>query len=337
MPSIITPRVPGIPAKGLTPKTWAPVSYTSEVTGLGAGETLPLPQASLQSGFNTPYFIDEIRFTAYTGTYTGIDLAGDISGMIGFQLSASSYAFSRGGFGQTSFVPMILYAPTYSSAASTTNGPLYESMRQAVSATENRRYVTRRWVLPKPLFMPAGDTILAAVNRVAAIGTDIPDITAQVTVIGRALPPNTPTPAKRQIPFVGYYVHPSTATYSEGNFQLLNPFKSDWNVQRMVIATRTTAANGFSTGAGFLESPDGTTRYASIKLTDSLGYKITGSSAGGFVPIADVASRNNDSVWTFSRPLPPNEQYNAAFQITTGTITNTVFDVLFSMVGYRDE
>lgn len=329
----ILPRVPPESSSLATAKTWAPVSYTSEVTGLGAGETLPFPQVSLQSGFNTPYLVDEIRLTAYTGAYTLASVTiGDISSILSYQLGAGKYLFSQGGFGQTPFVPMILYAPTYS------GGGHFENMTQAVTGgTDARRFSTRRWVLPKPLYMPAGDAIVASVARDSVIGTSIPDITAQVTVIGRALPPDTQSPAIRQIPYVGYYIHPSTATFSEGNFQLQNPFNSDWNVQRLILATRNaTANNGVVTGAGFYEN-SGTIRFASLKLSDSLGYKITGSSIGGFIPIGDIASVQTDAAWTFSRPLPPGEQYNATFQITTGSVTNTEFDVLLGLVGYRDE
>ena len=317
-----------------TTKTWAPVSYTSQVTGLSAGQSLPFPQVSLQSGFNTPYLIDEIRFTAYTESYTTAAITvGDLAAIVSYNLHAGPYMFSQGGFGQAAYVPMMLYAPTYSGAAQ------YENVSQLLTATTSRKFTTRRWVLPKPLYMPPGDTIMASVHRTSNIGTAIPNITAQITIIGRALPPSTPPPALRQVPYVGYYVHPSTATYSEANFQLQNPFNSTWNVQRLILGTRNNvqADSGLATGAGFYEDPTGVVRYASLKITDSMGYKVTGSSGGGFIPLADIAAVQRDSAWTFSRPVPPEEQFNVATQITPGSGTNTAFDVLMSFVGYRDE
>jgi hypothetical protein len=345
--SLILPRVAKNPTKSMTAKTWAPVSYTSEVTGLTAGETLLLPQVSLQSGFSTPYLVDEIRFTAYTATAVPATLGsndapfeGDIASILSYQLWTGGLYFSRGGFGQTAFVPMSLYAPTYSGRA------VNESVLQTETAATARRFSTRRWVLPKPLYMAAGDIIQASVARDVTVASGYPAITAQITVIGRALPPDAPVPQVRQVPFVAYYIHPSSSTYSEANFQLQNPNRSTWHVQRMIAATRCDGEADYGTGLlqsmmGFAPGGTSTTastlRYAKIKLTDSLGYKITSGPGGGFVALGDLASPTSDSAWTFSRPLPPNENYNLSVQIVPGTSTNAAFDTMIGFVGYRDE
>jgi len=334
----LLPRVPPRPAPSLTAQTWAPVAYTTEVSGLTAGKTLMMPQVNLQSGFNTPYWVDEIRFTAFTATYDSSGgVQGDISAIIRFQLQTGTHFFSQAALSSPSAVPMILYAPTYSGNAQ------YEQTSQAITNSTVRNYSTRRWVLPKPLWMPAGDIVQATVSREAAFGSAVASITAQMTVIGRAVLPDTKPPPARCIPHVGWFVHPTGAgtsvPYSQANAQFKNPFTSPWYVQRIILNTRDqlNESNGVRTGYGLFEDPSGVSSYAQVQLFDSLGYKITGSSQGGYVPLADVASAVNDASWTFGRPLPPGENYNANFRIVAGSADTTVFSPMISFVGYREE
>lgn len=334
----ILPRVPSRPAPSLTAQSWAPVAYTTEVSGLTAGVTLMMPQVSLQSGFNTPYWVDEIRFTARCGSYDPHSLiVGDISAIISFQLQTGTHFFSQAALSSPSAVPMTLFCPTYSGKAQ------YENVIQSFTSTSNQVYVTRRWVLPKPLWMPAGDLVQAVVSREASFGTSVPSITAQMTVIGRAVLPDTTPPPARCIPHVGWFVHPTgtdtNVAFSQANAQFKNPFNVPWYVQRIVMNTRDQTTGGASvrTGYGFFEDPLSVRSYAQVQLSDSLGYKMTGSSQGGYVPLADVASVANDAAWTFGRPLPPGENYNANFRVLTGSDDTTVFSPMISFVGYREE
>lgn len=340
MPGPILPRVPRRPSPGITPKTWAPVSYTTSVGGLTPGTTLMMPQVSLQSGFNTPYLVDEIRMTAYTGNYeaTSASVFGPLSALVSFQFWTGKYFFSQGMGQQPSAVPMNLYAPTFS------GGGQYEDVEQGISPTLSRRYSTRRWVLPKPLYMPAGDIVQATVTRSGTYATVAPasnsNITAQVTIVGRALPPSTRAPDRRCVPNVGWFSHPAGLAYSEANSALQNPFKTPWYVQRLLLQTvrpNSPANDGVQTGYGFFASADGTRNYATVKITDSLGYKITGPGNGGYLPLGDIASSNNDCAWTFSRELPVDENYNVAFRIVPGSSTNPNFSPMISFVGYREE
>jgi hypothetical protein len=330
----ILPRVPPRAAPSLTATTWAPVAYTTEVSGLTAGVTLMMPQVSLQSGFNTPYWVDEIRFTARTASYDPNSvILGDISAIIEFELQTGTHFFSQAALSSPSPVPMTLFCPTYSGKAQ------YENVIQNFTATSNQVYATRRWVLPKPLWMPAGDLVQAKVRRAASYGTGVPSITAQMTVIGRAVLPDTPPPTARCIPHIGHFTHPTGSTYSQANAQFKNPFTTPWYVQRIVMNTRDQTNSGTSvrTGYGFFEDPLGARSYAQVQISDSLGYKITGSSQGGYVPLADVASFSNDAAWTFGRPLPPGENYNVNFRIVAGSNDTTVFSPMISFVGYREE
>lgn len=317
--------------RGLTPKTWAPVSYSAQVTGLSAGETIPFPQVTLQSGFNTPYLIDEIRLMASMGV-TGLSTVIPAA-FISFQLSAGRHQFSSGAPNQTPYVPMCLFGPTYSSTGAKED----VSVPINTGTLVQRRYSTRRWVLPKPLFMEAGDTIHASVSRDASYGSSLGDISAWVTVIGRALPPGTPHPAKRCIPYVSYFIHPVANQYSEATNQVLrNTNAVPWTVQRLILVSRSGGASTVALGTGMYENSS-PSNYATVRIGDSLGYKVTGSSAGGFVPLSDVATFYNNVAWTFSRTLPPQAYYNVAFNLVRGAGTPTGFQPMISFVGYREE
>lgn len=334
----ILPRVPSRPAPSLTAQTWAPVAYTTEVSGLTAGKSLMMPQVNLQSGFNTPYWVDEIRFTAFTASYNSSGgVQGDISAIISYQLQTGVHFFSQAALSSGSPVPMILYAPTYSGNAQ------YDQTIQSIDNTTVRNYSTRRWVLPKPLWMPAGDIVQARVHRSTDFGTAVASITAQMTVVGRAVLPDTPPPPARCIPHVGHFTHPTgtgtSVAFSMANAQFKNPFQTPWYVQRIVLNTRDQLGetSGVRTGYGLFEDPTGVLSYAQVQLFDSLGYKITGSNAGDYVPLADVASAANDAAWTFGRPLPPGENYNVSFRVVAGSSDTTVFSPMISFVGYREE
>lgn len=323
----VLPDVSKRARKSLTANTWAPVSYTSEVSGLTAGTTLVLPQVSLQSGFNTPYLVDEIRMTAFTEPYDGVTAAttSDIAALLSFQFWTGSYYFSQSLTGaQPSAVPMWLFCPTYSSSA----------CREHVYSAD-RWMSVRRWVFPKPLYMSPGDIVQATVLRDSTIGTIVPDITARVTIVGRALPPGTPGPAVRQVPAVAWFKHPAGQAYSEATIELQNPFKTDWHVQRLIMQSYASDdAGGFNTGRGFFVNT--TTGYGLVRISDSLGYKVTGSSQGGFIPLGDVASPYTNCAWTFNREIAPDANFNVAFQIIPGSFTANL-SPLISFVGYRNE
>lgn len=337
------PRVTRRPDPSPTARVWAPVSYTSRVLGLTPGQSLLMPQGTLQSGFNTPYFIDEIRFSVHTGTDANALVAApvpDIASMLSFQLQTGSYFFSQAALGSLSTVPMMLYAPTYSGHAQA------EGFAQGIGSGTSRFFATRRWVLPKPLWMPPGDLLQATVSRDVLYGSSLSSVDAHVTVVGRALPPDAKPPATRCIPHVGWYVQGldssnNALTYSEATAQLQNPFKVPWHVQRIILNTRfnpSSPSNSVGTTAAITEDRTGVTEYVRVRLSDSLGYKITGSTRGGFVPLADVADGINDGAWTFGRAIPPNENFNAAFMLVPGTGTNyNQLQPMISMVGYREE
>lgn len=332
------PRVSPLPVKSMTAQNWVPVSYTSTVTGLTAGQTLMMPQVTLQSGFNTPYFVDEIRFTAFTAAAdTTSSRSTDIASFLSFQLQTGHFYFSQSALGSPSSVPMNMYAPTFS-----TNAQWESVFGVKSSSTAGSLYATRRWLLPKPLWMPPGDIIQATITRDVAVGSSLSNITAQMTVIGRALPPHSAKPVARCVPHVGWFLHPISTTHSAATQQLRNPFKVPWNVQRLILESRATFDANFNTnslgGYGFFESPDASQSYFQIRISDSLGYKVTGSSLGGYVPLGDVAAAINDGAWTFSRPLPVDQNFNVDFNfIGGGSLTSSKLQPMISFVGYREE
>lgn len=322
---VLRPINPGLVGnKGLGPnpiaKRGAPISLTAQVTNVTAGSTRVFNTAALQPGYRIPYLIDEIRFD--------LDHAIAAIGFADYYLLATQVKFVFT-IGQHQFsqvpIPMALYAPEYSVYGNVENGKDSE----AVLSTQT--FERRRWALPKPIWLGAGDTIQCSIVRpvtgIAAIDNANLN-TASITYVGRTMPPGSPPPPIRNVPWVAYYQHPSTVTYSESNDQFRNKFLKPWHIQRTVAAV-----TGVNVGSNFdVYMFESTARYATVKINDSLGYQISRD----FIPMADLYAAGYGDAWTFSRSIGPRAQINVAFN-TYDPASTGALSPMVSFVGYREE
>jgi hypothetical protein len=307
----------------------APVAFSASLSDLTPETTYNLNTQTLQPGFRTPYWIDEIRIAA--SGVTLIDALGNFSGIAGFieaKFQTGHYAFSRNP------VPMGLHAPRWSrlDAGQAINGAGYN-----VNGSNRRSYATMRWPLPKPLFMPAGDAVQCLIRYTPYLpltsfneGAGFTLNRLNVTYVGRLAAPGTPPPDKRHIPWLSWFQKPTTAGYAQTNDEFRNPF-SDKPLYVQRFTSRAYAAVQAGGASAFVEGPSipGDT----VRLHDSLGYAIVPD----YAPLNDVFDGTR-AAWTFGRTLGPREQFDLQLQNlspTSGTASVGYSQV--GIVGFREE
>lgn len=339
--TLVIPTTPQFPIETLAPNTvtvqyanaklgGAPVVFSAETT-LANGKTAVLNAQTLQSGFRTSYFIDEIRISMYTEKFTSAtplpsNLLTGLSGLVSILFQTGKYMFSK------EAIPVGIMAPVF--GADFGNIP-------CGNTDQYRSFSSVRWMLPKPLFMPAGDVILANVSLatnsiLAALFSTTPCVTVTVTYVGRIIPQGF-VAQSREVPWLAYWSRNASTLFDSATTRFRNPFTVPAHVQRFTQRTYkfvSSAPAEYAEVSAEAQIYDSTTPYQEISITDSRGYFITNK----FFPIGDVfdASRH---AWTFGRQLSPREQFNmqAKTENLSGMPANTDYITNIGLVGYRSE
>ena len=296
----------------------APVAFSAQtLASIEVGTNTPLNVGTLQLGFRSGYWIDEIRMGAWTNQLGGVTSLNGVGGVVAFQFQTGTKQFSKNA------VPMGLYAPVFSQNdfgdAQTAGAGTYVSFSRV------------RWKLPKPLFMNPGDAIQCNVFNRSTVLSNKP-INASVTYIGRALAQGAQPPISRQVPWIGWFEKDSNLAYAECTNELQNPFTSRLIVERFTSRTyRSTTGETPVSSLMLSQLPNAAgDGYCEVRLEDSLGYAIVPQ----FAPIGAVFDTSRHA-WTFSRTMGPREQFNLSMR-NAGTVTTRFFSQV-AMIGYRDE
>jgi len=299
----------------------APVAFSAQTAApIAIGANAPLNVGTLQLGFRSGYWIDEIRMNAWTPEHTGLTPAvTGLSSYVAFQFQTGTKQFSKNA------VPMGLYAPVFS---------INDSGAEITSLTKFTAFSRVRWKLPKPLYMNPGDAIQCNVfaNKIAIVDTQL-TVNASVTYIGRALAQGAKPPISRQVPWVGWFQKDSDTTFAGCTNELQNPFTSRLIIERFTSRTyQNGAAGAFSEVMAAAQLANGAgDAYCEIHIDDSLGYQIVPKFHG--VGMVFDTSRH---AWTFSRSMGPREQFNVQLRNAGNAVVNK-FLTQVGMVGYRDE
>jgi len=314
----------------------APIAFTASASGLVNGQSIMLDTGTLQSGFRTPYFIDEIRIQVVTDEFKviggGFAWPG-IGGDLRVKFQTGNRQFSK------LPVPIGLYGPVFSNQDFGTVDSGADDDGDAV----RRSYSNVRWPLPKPIWMAPGDVIQAVFDydAVGIVGAPKPPVTVNVTYIGRAIAPGTPAPDTRQIPWVSFFEYETNDGYLSTTDEFRNPFTYPMIVQRFTERTfyeelpnqnlREELSRGQTPA---MLNTNG--QFVSMRLYDSLGYAIVKE----FAPIGLVMDTSRHA-WTFSRSLGAREQFDLTLRTDdlAGVAGTPVagWYTFTGMVGYRDE
>jgi hypothetical protein len=336
----VAAQTPGL-GKNPIARAGAPIALTSELVGnIAAGSGAVFPTIGLQPGNRTPYWIDEVRILIGVDRTSG-SRQGAVPAALRLFFETGAYKVSRVP------VPAMLFSQVYGIHEYIQGRPSVVGLQQGSD------FYNYRWVLPKPLYMPAGDVLQCRVNRDLEFSPSAALLNVVLTYVGRACAPNEAPPAVRNVPWVAHYHYPYSSTYAEMNDEFRNPFLAPLVVQRliarmvdrgsviiepfqhMVVPEGDSTFGGDETMGSFMLPGGGGgfgDDYVSVKIQDSLGYMIVPN----MTPLGMVIEPSR-SAWTFNRKLSAREQISIAFETTIAGGTRNFFDTFVSMVGFREE
>jgi len=290
----------------------APLLLGTSVTLTAPGETAIPKVAHLQNPFRTSTLIDEVRFTIKSMVTS--EPATGMGGIIHAKFALGRIALSE------KFVPIWNY------------GTLFTTHLENEVAQQEGQFATYctfshyRWILPKPLFVPEGNQLVPTFLRDPTMGTDAGTVTVNVAYAGRALQPGARIPTKLNVPFVGYFEHPSTSEYSQSDAKdLYNPFQVPLRIQRLVGRVLTGTFDGVTAGVISPIAPQ-------LKIIDSNGYSIVDNSSANYTPFNAIFDAQRRA-WTYNRALKAKEWITVQSRFPGGATVR----LQISAVGYREE
>lgn len=302
----------------------SPLILQAQISPPAGGGSFGLADTTrLENPFQTPMWIDEIRFRlpAVEGVTKGSAWS-----RIRVELKLGELSLTRG------FVPISL---------------LGKVLNDSVTIGEDGSPDIFTWKLPKPLFVPAREFLRPTMYYETYSGA--PARTVTIIYCCRPVPKGTPTPSKLQVPWVSFFKPPDlTVVDSSGAADttnqstpsdLYNPWDEDLHIQRFI---------GRLMGQDLGEN-DGRMSLASANVDLATGLVTTGTMVSAqdsfnnilirdVTPFAHVFSFI-DRAWTVNCVLPPKGFYlftvdrlwsnyrpEATFTATVG----------ISMVGWRE-
>lgn len=308
-----------------TPTT--PVLFSVPFISLAERQVAFPDMALMSSRMRRPMWVDEIRFQYVFTNANYINMGYSLR--CSLKLGRIAITSTRGG---GNHIPIWNFGPA-----------LQTARWSEVNADGTRIYGNFRWKLPKPLYIPAGQSLIPEFSRSADGFGGTCDVT--IGVVGRDLGDAAqPMPEKLDVPFVAFY-EPDTLVTSaiSSELDIVNPFLVPLAVQRFIgrqFQHNPTAATGATQvsaeGAAYTTIVDALSNdIANIAIKDSYGQNVVRD----IVPMGDVFDPLQRG-WVFQRILQPKERfvmqlssiYNAA-NFPSGIYARP----MISMIGYREE
>lgn len=303
--------------------TTTPILFSSDFMTITDRAVVTPDMSKYTSIFRRPTLVDEIRFTFMWKAANFQSLASSIRCKLNlgrYKLTSTRDGGTTGG--GSDFVPIWNFGP----ALQQTN--VVEGVLDQSSTGNNVTLGHFRWRLPKPLYMPAGQTLTPQFYRRDALGGSA---YINIAIAGRQLGEADREPPKTiAVPFVTYWEPPLLATTGISmSLDLFNPFLVPLNVQRFVGRQYTQDGNNRGEDYLFTGIP-GT--ICNVVQADSWGNEIVGDSTD-MGSVYDYITRT----WTFNRVLNAKERY--VVNILNNFVTNSAQFALpeISMVGWREE
>lgn len=311
-----------------------PVLFSTPLFTLAERQSA-IPDMSLMSSrMRRPMWVDEIRFVVAAAFTRVINLGYTIRCKLNVGRTAITSTRDGG-----NHVPVWNFGPALHHAGFSEN---------AYDASGTTPVVTGhfRWKLPKPMYLPPGQSLTPSFYRTADGWGG--NVYAGIAVVGRDLGDIAePAPVKTDVPYVAYYEPTggqSSAISSE--LDLTNPFVVPLAVQRFIgrqLQTTLVGGPGATPTAGEFGGVSGNataptelyTDIASVQLKDSYGQNVTRDLIS-FGNAFDPLSRG----WTFQRILQPKERYLVQLQSILNASnypSGAYTQPMISMIGWREE
>lgn len=177
-----------------------------------------------------------------------------------------------------------------------------------------------RWVLPRPMYVPANANVDIVVSR----GTDIDptfvaaSFTTRVSLIGEYA---DKTEESSDVPFISSFF-PEAGRMFSNDRELKNTLDRDIEVQRFI--GRVFNIDGVTLGGEYI-TPGSQT----VSIRDPQGYAVTGAPYGGFAPFNTVFPWNG-RVWNIKRTMKPNQNYSVALGVSPTTLVRPLVSIVAS-------
>jgi len=307
----------------------SPVMMQATVT-LAQNQILEPDASRFQNPFNTPMWIDEIRFRASLGAAGGGFRPPLLSIRASLQMGR---AFLTNG-----------YIPIGNFGKVLTNDPRDVSSFATINSYENENSF-HCFKLAHPLFVPPNELLVPKFQYEGKYG-DLGSIDVDVIYAGRSLPANFPTPKEQWHPWIAAFDTPPLAmTQGQSDStlsteaQLVNPFDEDLYIRHFIGRSAvilsgpaiSTIAELCGTDVAPTTSASNFFRDTTVRATDSFG-NILVRDATPFTHLFHYSDR----AWTVNSKLPTKGFY--IFQIDRNyntTQASATGAVAVSMVGYR--
>lgn len=316
-------NVPGYRGGGI------PFFAAADVTLNAGGTAPPFDSRRLGNPYRQAMVIDEIHFQIKTVATPG----GDTQPPAGANMGGSVRARFKLGRVEVShdFVPIWNYGTLWNDENSESFG-FIEGLLAGGGSVISSRLNYYRWILPKPLYIPAGNILQPSISR-QQDGLAFPT-NVWVGYGCRRLGPHTP-PAELDVPYVATFLPGEIAegsspnTFQSSENDLVNPFLSDLKVQRFTGRVQSRTATTGVTSA----IVDDAGSEVTLVMKDSYGTNI----------IRDFTSWNhvfdrNRRAWTFNRILKAKERYNVSLaNVATGASPTNFYSPMIAMIGTRRE
>ena len=301
-----------------------PILLSSGMVGIAQGGVSIPNMQQLIPPYRAPYIIREIRFTAQSPQSTGLSFVNtDLQQFLLVQLALGENAITK------NFIPICSFCPAVQlRAESAYGGTSY------YGTTACRDYAMFRWVLPRPMYVQAGNGIQGSFQRQANDGTTAGytgNAYLEMSIVGEILPAGTKPPAYSCIPYVAAYQNFKAGFSNSQAFDLPNPWPDrDWNVQRLIGRYYTQLSSGGQVISSV--SPDISTTSMNVILTDQDRFPITPAAGVRFTEAFDARTKTLEH----RAIIPPKGWIQVNFSPpSTSTESNNVYWI--SAIGWRKE
>ena len=295
---------------------------TSSSVAISAGQTISPPLESLNAPFRSAMWIDEICWTLIWGDVDNPNYVGATSGF-----GISPFLWARFNLGRLQlsekYIPLWNYVPTYDAMADVGFHP------KGIIVADSVLVENRRWVLPKPLYVPAGSVVVPSYQLVSSLNSSInfgaTPITVRTFYRGRIA--YQKRPRHIDVPFVGAFLSIGDSPLLQSTEQdLRNPYDQQIDVQRLIGRRYADREVASTFGAGALSVPPN----INVDIKDGDGYTMAQQ-----VPF-DLAFDMQRSAWTYKGKLGPKSMYSFKMVPSAGVAISTN-PVTVSFVGSRRE
>lgn len=301
---------------------------------LSPNSQVAVPAQNLQNPLGGPMEIHEIRFQISARqpveAITGFPIyLSDQGALVGVKLDLGTVELTNG------FVPAWCLGQDMNQAAKTsfTNNLPTGNVQQITSYY--------RWVLPKPLYVPEGATIVPQFQH-----RGFAPVAVQVGIgySGRALPRNTPKPPKAFVPWVSSYFSrafqfTTSATGSQFDqsspVDLFNKWDTPIQLQRFTVRSPVIIPS-FGTWADWNNVLGTYFDYLQARIVDSSGIPIVRK----YTPLGEIVNPQNKT-WELSGAVQqPGDFWNVFVKMSPVPVvvseTTIIAQTQMALTGYRE-